>query len=95
VLWGSGGNVKVYLEVTVDSAGCISRDSIDITVSSFIKPTVAGNTKLCEGDTVALIADAGYSSYTWSTGETTQSNRFTTAGKYNCIVTIAGETQGS
>lgn len=95
VLWGSGGIGKVYLEVTVDSAGCVGSDSIDVTVSSFIKPTVAGNTKLCEGDTVTLTADAGYSSYTWSTGETTESIRVAAAGKYHVVASIAAGCQGS
>ncbi len=95
VIWGSGGVGKVYLEVTVDSAGCVSRDSIDVTISSFIKPQIAGNTKLCEGDSITLSADAGYSSYVWSTGQTSQSISVAQAGKYHVVVSIAAGCEGS
>jgi len=37
---------------------------------------------ICEDDTVEIIADAGYDSYVWSTGATTQSIIVDTAGTY-------------
>jgi len=42
---------------------------------------------ICEGDTVEIIADAGYDEYLWSTGETTQSIIVDTPESYEVIVT--------
>lgn len=41
---------------------------------------------LCEGFSKVLTADAGYSAYEWSTGETTQSITITTDGTYTVTV---------
>lgn len=95
VIWGVSGVGKVYLDVIVDSTGCRSKDSIDVAISSFVKPMISGNTKLCIGDSVTLTADPGYSSYLWSTGETTQSIRVSQAGKYSVLVSTANGCEGS
>lgn len=42
---------------------------------------------ICEGDTVEIIADAGYDQYLWSTGETTQSIIVATAETYQVTAT--------
>lgn len=42
---------------------------------------------ICEGDTVEIIADAGYDQYLWSTGETSHSIIVDTAGTYEVKVT--------
>jgi hypothetical protein len=47
--------------------------------------TVNGNTEICEGSTVELIADDG-ESYTWSTGDTTQSITVGQAGSYSVVI---------
>jgi gliding motility-associated-like protein len=41
---------------------------------------------ICEGQTVEIIADSGYDSYLWSTGETTQSIIVSEAGNYELVV---------
>jgi gliding motility-associated-like protein len=41
---------------------------------------------ICEGFTVRLTTDAGYSSYVWSTGQTTQSITISVAGTYTVTV---------
>lgn len=47
--------------------------------------SVAGDTELCEGENVELIAPEG-SSYFWSNGETSQSISVNSAGNYSVVV---------
>jgi len=42
---------------------------------------------ICEGDSVEIMADAGFDEYLWSTGETTQSITVYETGTYEVIVT--------
>ena len=49
--------------------------------------TPAGSTTFCDGDSVILDADAGFSTYAWSSGEATASITVTTAGSYDVTVT--------
>ncbi len=46
---------------------------------------VNGNVEFCQGGSVELVAPSGFSNYTWSNGETTQSITVTTGGNYNVI----------
>jgi len=47
--------------------------------------TVNGNTEICEGTSVELIADEG-ESYTWSTGDTTQNIIVDQPGSYSVVI---------
>lgn len=51
--------------------------------------TANGPTAVCEGTVVVIDAPAGYASYLWSNGATTQSISVTDAGNYTCTVTNA------
>ena len=46
----------------------------------------SGPLSFCEGDSVLLDAGAGYASWLWSTGDTTQALRVTASGRYWCEV---------
>lgn len=59
-----------------------------------ISVTPAGPHILCPGDDIVLTAPAGYASYLWSTGETTESITVATAGNYNCQVTDVSDCLG-
>jgi hypothetical protein len=48
---------------------------------------ITGDTSFCDGGSVKLEIIDNYSSYTWSTKETTKSIIVKTSGEYNCIVT--------
>lgn len=50
---------------------------------------VVGSTLFCTGETLTINAPAGYASYEWSTGETTQSIDVTTQGNFSVTVTDA------
>ncbi len=47
--------------------------------------TAMGATEICPGSSVVLEGPAGYSSYTWSDGSTSQNLTATTPGSYNLI----------
>ncbi|MBK6839121.1 MAG: CRTAC1 family protein [Bacteroidetes bacterium] len=47
---------------------------------------ISGPNILCTGQTITLNAAAGFSSYLWSTGETTASIQVSAAGSYNVLV---------
>lgn len=72
--------------VTVTNAeGCTAvSNAIAVTVDPVQIPsiTAAGDTTFCEGDSVTLTASSA-SSYTWSTGATTQSITITKSGHYS------------
>jgi large repetitive protein len=88
VRWSNVGAAQLQLIVTENTTGCADTTDLMVTISQGYNPriTVIGDTMLCEGDTVILEADAGYETYEWSTGETTQSITVTAAGTYQVIV---------
>jgi|694.fasta_scaffold11082_6 hypothetical protein len=55
---------------------------------------LTGAPVLCPGQSATLNAANGFSSYEWSTGETTQSITVSTTGSYNVIVTDANGCTG-
>lgn len=57
--------------------------SVILNNSAFI--TANGPTSFCEGESVTLTASEGYS-YSWNSGETTQSIEVDTEGEYYCII---------
>lgn len=83
----SAGNFTV---IVTNAAGCQSVPSDVFTVINTppAKPsiTITGSTILCGSSTVQLTAPAGFSSYVWSGGETTQSITTGTAGSYTVTV---------
>lgn len=74
---------EIYL-VRLDSAGCGER-FFDLGVSQF--------DTLCGGDTLWLDAGPGFSSYTWSTGATTQSLPITASDTYYVATTDSNNCQ--
>ncbi len=69
-----------------DANGCIGV-SEDVTLTLFPLPelevSAAGSTQICEGESLTLNASAGFASYLWNTGESTQSIQVTQAGSYS------------
>lgn len=80
ILLAQGG----WVQVTVtDVNTCEATDSVF--VDQFNKPTPAissSQTTVCQGDTIDLVANPGYLSYLWSTGDTTQAIRVSVGGTY-------------
>jgi hypothetical protein len=94
VSWGSGGIGKIVVSAAVDT-GCTAQDSILVTITPYLKPTITGKTSICLGDTLMLEADAGYNSYKWSTGDTTRQIRVSTPGNYFVVTGISAGCEGS
>lgn len=85
-----------YYVSIVSAAGCEGpRTEAIATVTTVAKPTItaAGSTSFCGTGSVVLNAPAGFASYEWSTGETTQSITVTSADDYSLTVTDAGGCQ--
>lgn len=98
--WSNGSNSQSVnitqggsYTVTVTQNGCTAASSATVvTVNNNPAPTItpSGPTTFCSGNSVTLDAGAGYSSYAWSSGETTQSITASTAGTYTATVTQSG-----
>ena len=62
--------------VTVTSTCGSATDNVKVTVDNITAPSIGKDTTLCDGDFIILNAGAGYDSYSWSTGATTQTINF-------------------
>ncbi|MBI3502962.1 MAG: PKD domain-containing protein [Bacteroidetes bacterium] len=88
VIYYNSGTYSVKLVVT-NIAGS---DSITMTnyiaVDTLPNPTItpSGQTIFCQGDSVMLNVGTGYSSYQWSTGESTQTIVVNQTGTYSATV---------
>jgi hypothetical protein len=98
-LWSNGAATRqiivttpgVYRVSVADSLGCTGADSVYVMLAPRPSPkvTIAGPTTFCSGDSVLLDAGAGFASYRWSNGETTQRLVARDAGIYTVTVTNA------
>gem|GEM_PF-464151 len=91
--WSTGASTRsitvtqegTYWVEATDASGCRGiSDTIHVTTGNTLYPTITvnGSPTLCPGDSVELDAGAGYDSYLWSTGATTQNIFVTKAGSY-------------
>jgi hypothetical protein len=69
--------------------GVASGVSCNVFAAPVVSISAGGPTTFCAGGSVVLTASAG-SSYTWSTGATTQSITVSTAGNYSVTVVTSG-----
>lgn len=98
ILWSTGEGqdedsiivrqAGTYTVQLVSPTGCKSIDSVRISGGQKIKPTISSNgvPKFCEGDSLLLIAQEGFSSYTWSTGDQGRAIRVLQGGQYSVTV---------
>ena len=103
LLWSTGStsaSISVtqtgnYTVTYTDGLGCVSTDDIQVDISvGSANVNLGPDTLLCDGASVMLDAGAGFSSYDWSTGETTQMITVDTAGDYSITVTDANGCTG-
>ncbi|MEO5931079.1 MAG: SBBP repeat-containing protein, partial [Candidatus Kapaibacterium sp.] len=97
--WSTGENARTitvkksgtYVLAVTDSNGCSSTAEVIIHASAKPVPIIAayGPTRFCRGDSLVLDAGGGYSSYLWSTGQTTPSITVREPGEYR--VTVAND----
>lgn len=72
----------VYTVIATAAPGCLVQDSIRITVAQSPPINLGNDTSFCQGGSVVLNAGAGFNSYLWSTGASTQTITANTAGTY-------------
>lgn len=85
VRWPSGTIDRLYTPsanqyVTLEEGGCLVPQ---------VNLAAAGSTTFCTGESVAITAPEGFSTYLWNTGETTQAITASEAGNYRVTVTTA------
>ncbi len=83
---------RVFLTAITAGKECPGIDSVLVTVNPVVKPLVSGTGTYCGGDTAVLTVSPSntFASYSWSTGENTQSIRVTASGKYVVTCTMPG-----
>ena len=84
-----------YTVTVTDANGCVSASTpISVNVSNAPTPTIsASSTQACSGDVVTVTASAA-DSYSWSTGETTQSIQVSNTASVFVTVTNANACNG-
>ncbi len=94
VNWGAGNDsvLTIYQEgiysvMVTDTTGCTYVDSMTVQYLAVPNPLPTPQVNICNGDSATLNAAANYTSYLWSTGETTQSIVTSTVGFYEVTVT--------
>jgi PKD repeat protein len=94
-LWNTGATTQsitvtpgLYSVVVQDAGGCSATDSI--LVSQAGQAVITGDTLVCPGTVATLTASPSGASYSWSTGDTSQTITVTSAGSYSVSVTDAG-----
>jgi len=84
----------LYFVRVTDAAGCYAlSDTLELIVHDLPEPqiTPGGAVVICPGESVELDAGEGYTSYVWSSGDTTRKITVDEAGEYTVEVT---NTQG-
>jgi hypothetical protein len=98
-VWNTGSVAKcitvdmagMYSVTVTEESGCISIGTKSVEVSTLIPDaTITGKNSICEGTSTKLCAPAGYASYLWSKGVTTQCITINTEGTHRVTVTDAG-----
>ena len=77
----------LYTVIGTDSNGCTNSDQITITTNPLPSVTLPNFLRICAGVAESIDAGPGFSSYLWSTGETTQSIAVSLGGDYTVSVT--------
>jgi hypothetical protein len=74
-----------YLDTLVNSKGCDSILTLNLTVNPLPQPVIIGDSILC--DSVVLTLSQNFASYLWSTGGNSKSIVVKNSGNYVCVVT--------
>ncbi len=77
----------IYSVTITNDVGCTDEASFTITEYPAVNLQINGGTTICEGASTILDAGDAYTSYEWSTAETSSSIIVSTAGNYTVTVT--------
>ncbi len=87
----SGG---LYTVTVTDANNCTAEASILVTENTNPVPVISGSATFCAGTSSLIDAGAGYTTYLWSTSESTQSITVTTTDVYSVTITDANGCTG-
>nr|MBK9652412.1 T9SS type A sorting domain-containing protein [Bacteroidota bacterium] len=93
-LWSTGATTQTvsaniagtYIVTVTNSFGCTGTVSKTVTMVAAPAPSISGVTTICSPGSTVLTANAGFSSYSWSTGSTLQSITVSSPGTYTVSV---------
>lgn len=87
----SGGAGTIYARVEwIVNPLCYATSSFALVVSQPFELQMAEEWPMCNGQATTITADPGYTSYLWSTGETTNAITVTEPGSYTVTATNIG-----
>lgn len=84
------GTAGTYTDIFTGINGCDSTRILDLSIRIYTRPDLGPDQVFCEGDTLRL-TPGNFSSYLWSTGETTASILVTRLGQFSVTTgTVCG-----
>ncbi len=97
-IWSNGATTQtidvtaagMYAVTVSDASGCTGDNVANLVINPNPSTTIAGISSFCEGETPTLDAGAGFDSYIWSNGETTQTILASASNTYSVTVTSTG-----
>lgn len=101
-LWSTGATTQSinvngaarYSVTVTNSNGCSASSNVTTTIASVPYPAITGVLQFCPGGTTTLDAGAGFSTYIWSTGETTRTITVSAVNTFSVTVTNANGCSG-
>jgi large repetitive protein len=98
-LWSTGATTRTitdtpsgfsaaYSVTVTDGNGCSNSASKTVAIGASLVPSITGPSAACPGNAFTLDAGAGYSSYLWSNGATTQTITVTQSVQTTYSVTV-------
>ena len=95
--WSTGATTEcitinsagTYSVTASSSNGCTASASQPVVITQSGNCSITGNSSICAGQSTSLCAPAGYSSYLWNTGATTQCITVNSAATYSVTVSNA------
>ncbi|MEP7168681.1 MAG: PKD-like domain-containing protein, partial [Bacteroidota bacterium] len=91
----SASTTGTYTVTVTNANDCSGSTSVTTILNANPTPSISGITSFCTGSSTTLDADTGFSSYSWSTGATTQAISINSAGTFTVTVTNANGCSGS
>ena len=102
-LWSDSGTQSfiavdqpgAYSLTVTDAFGCAGSTSVDVSYFDVSSPAIDGNLNYCPGESTALSAEAGFTSYLWSNGAVNSDITVNADGAYSLTVTDVNGCQTS
>ncbi|MFP5246749.1 MAG: hypothetical protein ACLGH0_08645, partial [Thermoanaerobaculia bacterium] len=91
----AGATGQVTLNVTITIGACTSTGNTNIPITAPPVVTITGPAEACPAESFTLDAGAGFTTYLWSNGATSQSITVSSPGTYSVTVTDASGCSGS